>query len=103
MLFRSAAALLRRLDYALDLKLNLASADAQASSFEGQVAEAVSRSPDVASYVHQLEEQARAEEESQVEPGPPPAELPSSDVLVQELEDFLRRRREGGEDSQPTA
>ena len=94
--FKVAAALLRRLDQALDLKLNLASADALATRFEGQVAEAIARSPEVESYVHQLEEQARTEETG--EPGPPPAELPSSDVLVQELEEFLRRRRGPNED-----
>ena len=93
--FKVTAALLRRLDSAFELNLDLSSADALAAQFEGEVDEAISRTPDVALYVQQLEEQSR-DEDDQREASAPPSELPSSDVLVQELEEFLRRRRESG-------
>ncbi|MBI4498503.1 MAG: PAC2 family protein [Chloroflexi bacterium] len=96
--FKVAAAMLRRLDHVLDLKLNLASADALAARFEAQVAEAVERSPEIASYVRQLEEQAQEEAQEEAT-APPPPDLPSGDVLVQELEEFLRERREQDEEN----
>ncbi|MCX6020446.1 MAG: PAC2 family protein, partial [Chloroflexi bacterium] len=88
-----ASALLRRMDSLLSMRINLASADAMATRFDNQVAEAVARNPEIASYVHQLE--AQQEDETAEEQTPTAgADLPSGEALVQELEEFLRRRQD---------
>ncbi len=96
-----AAALLGRIDTLLSMRINIASADAMATRFENQVAEAVARSPEIAGYVRQLEEQDALEQaEAESRPTPGSADLPSGDALVRELEEFLRQRREGEDEEQ---
>lgn len=90
---RATAALLRRLDLLFDLSLDLRDLDSAAQRFEQEVSEAVSGDPDAASYVRQLEERSDADPEP-AEPAPPSQPLPSGDVVVRELEEFLRRQRE---------
>jgi hypothetical protein len=87
-------------DALLGMRINLASADAMAVRFDNQVAEAVSRSPEIASYVHQLEEQQQNEEQEEETQPTSGADLPSGEALVQELEEFLRRRKDDDEPDQ---
>lgn len=90
---KAMAALLERLDALFDLNLDLAELRESAVQFDREVTEAVSGDADAAAYVHQLEEQADAQEVSEQRP-----QLPSGDVVVRELEEFLRRTR----DDEPT-
>lgn len=96
-----AAAMLHRIDALLGMRINVASADAMATRFENQVAEAVARSPEIAGYVRQLEEQDAAEQaQEETRPAPGSGDLPSGEALVKELEEFLRRRQDD-EEQQP--
>ena len=90
---RATAALLERLDTLFDLGLDLRDLQRAGERFEAEVSEAVAGDPDAAAYVRQLEERADAEQEP--ETGAPPSQpLPSGDIVVRELEEFLRRQRE---------
>lgn len=64
--------------------------------FETTVHEALDRSSEAATYIKTLEEQydsSRSAEQLPDEPQPPPAELPSSDEILGDLERFLRQQR----------
>lgn len=89
---KATAAILQRLDSLFDLNLDLRDLRSAAHRFEEEVSEAVASDPDAAAYVRQLEERADAEPDP--EPPPPSGPLPSGDVVVRELEEFLRRQRE---------
>lgn len=86
---RATQALLTRLDTLLGLNAPLGELEQEAEEFDTQVARAVERDPDVAAYVRQLEESDTDDEE----PTEERHELPAGDVLVRELEDFLRESR----------
>jgi proteasome assembly chaperone (PAC2) family protein len=86
---RATLALLTRLQVLFDILVPLASLEREAQEFDQQVAKAVERDPDVASYVRRLEESALEEDEA---PSERP-ELPAGDAIVRELEEFLRRSR----------
>lgn len=88
-------ALLERLSRLIQLELDLSNLARAATQFDAQVTEAVRRTPTVASYVRELERRYSAEGE-QTET--PPSELPSAESLIQDLEQFLRRRRASGAD-----
>lgn len=91
-----AAAMLDRLDSLLGLGLDLTEIRLVESQFERQVTEALADNPEVQAYVHELEERERAgHSERQVEQRPGAESLPSSDAIISELEDFLRRRQRG--------
>ncbi len=91
-----ALALLRALRGLLDLQVDLTELEALEAQFDRQVAEIVAEDTELQDYVRQLEEQVRAEEAGRLE-----AEerrlrqepLPSSEELIREVEEFLRRRR----------
>lgn len=89
---KATAAILGRLDSLFDLDLDLRELNDAAQRFEQEVSEAVSQDADASAYVRQLEERADAEIEP--EPMPPTTPLPSGEVVVRELEEFLRRQRE---------
>lgn len=94
---KGAAALLRALDRLFDLHLDLSELEQGIKLFERHVGEAIAGSPELAAYVRELEGRPEA---SQSAPGAAPSEaseLPSSDVVISELENFLRRMREGEE------
>jgi hypothetical protein len=92
-------AMLRQLDRALRLSLDLRRVERRAEEFDRQVNQAVSANPEIQTYVHKLEEEhGRAAPE---EPATPQGELPSAENIVQELEEFLRRSREPGSDDKP--
>jgi proteasome assembly chaperone (PAC2) family protein len=99
---KATAALLDRLDFLFDLNLDLDELKGQAQRFEQEVSDAVAQDEDASAYVRQLEE--RADADADAEPELPPSQpLPSGDIVVRELEEFLRRQREsegqrGGEE-----
>jgi proteasome assembly chaperone (PAC2) family protein len=91
-----AAALLRAVAALFQFEVDLSDLDRAAERFNAQVSEAVANDPEVARYVRQLEEQ----QEHQDEEAPNPesgGDLPSADIIVQQLEDLLRRRQEDQE------
>lgn len=92
---KATAALIQRVNTLFDLNLDLAELEEAAARFEREVTEAVSGDADASAYVHQLEEQADADETRQRPP------LPSGDTIVRELEDFLRRRQRDDESPDP--
>jgi proteasome assembly chaperone (PAC2) family protein len=91
-------ALLQRLDQLLELGLDLGPQELEARRFGVQVDAALTRDPDAASYVRRLEEQERQEDEQEAPEHGGGEGLPSGEVVVRELEDFLRRRRTQGEE-----
>jgi hypothetical protein len=84
-------ALVRRVLGVLDHPLDLHDVETGRRDFESKVAEVIANNPAVASYVRQLEE--RESDEGEDAPPRRESELPSSDQLVQELEQFLRQQR----------
>lgn len=90
---KATVALLERLQTLFDLDLDLRELRRAAERFDSEVTEAVSGDDDAAAYVRQLEERTDAEQPAEAEP--PAGPLPSGDVVVRELEEFLRRQREG--------
>jgi len=89
--------LLRKLSSFLDLPLELEDLQQQALAFERRLEEALARNPDFSALVRRLEEQ----EEPAPGPSVPPGPLPGADVVVRELEEFLRRRRAQEGDGSP--
>lgn len=88
---KATVAILERLERMFDINLDLSDLRTASERFESEVSEAVSGDADASAYVRQLEERADAEQDS---PPEPPTPLPSSDIVVKELEEFLRRQRE---------
>jgi uncharacterized protein YdeI (YjbR/CyaY-like superfamily) len=86
-------ALVRRVLGVLDHPLDLHDVESAVSDFETKVAEVIANNPAVASYVRQLEEREADEGDEAEAPPRRESELPSSDQLVQELEQFLRQQR----------
>jgi proteasome assembly chaperone (PAC2) family protein len=84
-------ALVRRVLGVLDYPLDLHDVESAVSDFETKVAEVIANNPAVASYVRQLEE--READEGDETSSARESELPNSDQLVQELEQFLRQQR----------
>ena len=69
----------------LKLEVDLTEIRANATNLEEQLERAISKDPELQSYVRKLEEETGATGAE---------EMPSSDVIVRDLEDFLRRQRE---------
>lgn len=92
---RVCSAILRELGNLLDLSLDLTDLERQADLFDAQVSQAIAQNPEVAAYVRQLEQRERDRDRPSDEEGAPSPrpELPSSETLIKELEDFLKRRR----------
>lgn len=92
---KASHALLSTLSGLMDLRLDLESLEEQARSFEEQVTQAVATNPEVAAHIRQLEQRI---DTAQTEGGEPETEeLPASDIVIKDLEDFLRRQRGNGE------
>ena len=88
---RVSLAMLRQLDRGLNLGLDLRRVERRAAEFDRQVNQAVSGNSEISSYVRKLEEEhGRAGVD---EPSMPQGELPSSESIVEDLEEFLRRRQ----------
>jgi proteasome assembly chaperone (PAC2) family protein len=93
-----AVALLHCLNDFLGLRVDLGQLKRAAARFETQVEEALAANPELAAYLQQLEE--RLDTAGEPEPrtlvdGP---ELPPGEAVVEELEKFLREKRQEGED-----
>lgn len=87
-------AMAKALSDLLDFPIDLHDFQRGQSRFEAMVARAIAEDADVASYVRQLEErdQPARDEPQAIGELSPPSELPSAEILVQELEEFFRRR-----------
>jgi proteasome assembly chaperone (PAC2) family protein len=90
------AALLRKVSDFLAIDVDLREMDLAARQFERQVNEAIRQNPEVAAYVKQLEESLPPEETLERPDAGREPELPSGEVVVRDLEEFLRRRQQGG-------
>jgi len=80
-------ALLSRLAKVSEVSVDLGELKESAAEFETQVADAVGGTPEITSYVLQLEEQYD-------EATPKASDMPNPEKLVAELEEFLKMRRE---------
>lgn len=90
--------LLKMLVSMLNLPLDLEDFRQVAESFDRQVDEAVAKNPELQEYVKQLERSVEKTPETSEE------EMPSPQAIVEDLEDYLRRRgkqRRNGEEKQP--
>jgi len=87
-----AAALLHATDHLLGLHLDLEELDQAVRRFEAQVDAIVAQSPEAAAYVKELETRADAAQDT--ETSDDEMELPPSEALIKDLEEFLRRRRQ---------
>jgi proteasome assembly chaperone (PAC2) family protein len=95
---KASHALLSAAGELLDLRVDLAPLEEQVRAFEKQVGEAVSSNPDVAAHIQELEariDAALAGGAEAAEAG----ELPASDLIIKDLEDFLRHQREDEEET----
>jgi len=95
---KAALALLQCLNDFLELGIDLGEIRRAAARFEAQVEEALAANPELTAYLQQLEQ--RLDTAGEPEPrtladGP---ELPPGEAVVEELEKFLRERREEGEE-----
>ncbi len=96
-------AILDRLSSFLGLNLELGDLRTLEGQFDRQVSEALAENPEVQAYVQELEERERSGGKPPQEDLRPGTEtLPSSDALIRELEDFLRRRQKGQGGGQPS-
>lgn len=90
-----ARALVKAVASFFDLKVDLSELDRAAERFNNQIAQAIAADPDVASYVRQLEQRIpppAADTESSESESASTGDLPSAETIVQQLEEFLRRR-----------
>ncbi|GAF73068.1 unnamed protein product [marine sediment metagenome] len=92
---KGAATLLHSLDILLDLGLDIRGLERAVAGFEREVAKAIASNPEIAAYVQELERRSDALSEEEAAAGAGGAGLPSGDILIEELEDFLKGRREG--------
>lgn len=89
-----ALAMLERLNVLFELDVDLHELRILEAQFGEQVAEIVAEDPELFAYVRQLEEQHAAEESQAEEARRAKQEpLPSSEDLIRELEEYLRRKR----------
>ena len=95
---KASHALLSAVGELLDLHLDLAPLQEQVNAFEQQVGEAVSANADVAAHIHELERRIDAALAGGAEAAEA-GELPGSDLIIKDLEDFLRRQRHNGEET----
>jgi proteasome assembly chaperone (PAC2) family protein len=90
--------ILRRLDELLDLKLDLQELSSEADTFVAQVNEAVAHDPEATSYINSLETQNDDhddddDDEAEAETFRRSRNNNTGKGLIQDVEDFLRRRR----------
>ncbi len=88
----ASLALLRSLTAMLSLEVPLGRMVRAASAFDEQLNEATAKNTEVSEYVRTLEERIDAEDLGTQ----PPAELPPTEKIVQDIEDFLRLRGDQG-------
>ena len=94
---KASHALLSTLSGLIDLHLDLTPLQEQVQAFEQQVSQAVAGNSDVETHIRDLEQRidaALAEGGGEAARG----DLPPSDLVIEDLEDFLRRQRKNGEE-----
>jgi proteasome assembly chaperone (PAC2) family protein len=92
---KGAYALLDCLGAVGEIEIDLGELERSADQFDAQIEEAIAQDPKIAKYFSEMEEEGEfSEEESEQEE---PGELPSGDQLVDEIESYLRRRKDDGE------
>jgi len=94
---KAAAALLKCLGSFLKLGIDLGEMERATVRFEAQVEEALAANPELADYLRQLEERLDAAVEPEARTAAEGPELPPGEAVVEELEEFLRERRQEGE------
>jgi proteasome assembly chaperone (PAC2) family protein len=95
---KAANALLDALNALFGFQIDLGELKEASRIFEEQVAEAVAGNPEISSYVEELERRVDEVAGQETKPGAEGPELPSSDTVIRDLEDFLKlRRRQEGE------
>jgi len=86
--------ILRRLDELLELNLDLQELSGEADTFVAQVNEAVAHDPEASSYINSLETQNEDDEDDdEDDPETFRRARNTGKGLIQDVEDFLRRRR----------
>jgi proteasome assembly chaperone (PAC2) family protein len=106
--WKVTSGLLDALKQVLSLDLDLTSLHAMSRRFENQVTQAVSRDEQVSAFVQALEEQYALDEDGADEPmvrddnndDYSDSELPSAELLIQELEKQIRQRRQSDQKDQ---
>ena len=84
-------ALVTKLSQLLDLQISLEPLKAAVAAFDEEVAKAVEKDPEMASYVRRLEEEYDKQETERAQI---PEEMPSAEALVKDLEEFLRKKQD---------
>jgi proteasome assembly chaperone (PAC2) family protein len=94
-----ADALLRVVDSLLNFDLDLSDIERAVQRFEQQISAIIATNPEAEAYLKELERRSDAVSEGQTEEGMEPSALPPSELLIKDLEDFLKRRRreQGGQ------
>ena len=85
---KSTYQLLKQLTTMVSIDLNLKDLAEAAEAFEAQVNRVLADNQEMSAYVRKLEEQH--DQAAEAAPREPQGELPSPDVVIQELEEFLR-------------
>jgi proteasome assembly chaperone (PAC2) family protein len=88
-----ARALLRVVDRLFSLRLDLDDIERAVERFDQQISAIIATNPEAEAYLKELERRADATAEGQTEQGDEPSTLPPSEVLIKDLEEFLKRRR----------
>jgi proteasome assembly chaperone (PAC2) family protein len=83
---RATLGLLRSLTAMLEVEVPLRRMERASEAFDAQLNEATEKNAEVSEYVRSLEERVDAEMAGQE----PPAELPATESIVKDIEDFLR-------------
>jgi hypothetical protein len=82
----------------LEMEVPLGRMVRASAAFDQQLNEATSRNTEVSDYVRQLEERIDAENAGVEFDDDEPEELPATESIVQDIEDFLRRSSEESSD-----
>lgn len=90
-----AHAMLEKVNALLKLDLDLSELRGLESQFDRQVSEALADNPEVQAYVHELEDRLRSLRSEPRESRSEQESSPSGESLIEELEDYLRRRQGG--------
>jgi len=91
---KGALALLGYLNNALTLDLPLHDLEVFSARFETQVAKDLEQNPEAADYARQIEEESQKNEEILGNSDTNYEDLPDAEIMVDELEEFLRQQRE---------
>ena len=92
---RVSFALLTKLKNLIDLEVDLEELELAGEAFQSEVTKAISKQPDVNSYVQRLEQRHD-------EAHAPSGDIPTPEDMVEELEEFLRSQRQGSDGNDPS-